>query len=162
MQKSGIDNIKEQLFPFFSFNGTVNRLQFFIASIITLPITISMYFLMVYLVAEFHYYRGSNVEGFIVTGLIALTLFFIFGWVFLSFLQRRLRELNLHNSEILFMWFIVNIFIALIFFSIVARLINVSFNRGLFEIFSVIVISIDIIFLLFLFFLKGVDNVSQE
>lgn len=105
MQKSGIDNIKEQLFPFFSFNGTVNRLQFFIASIITLPITISMYSLMVYLGSEFHYYRGSKIEGFIVMGLIALTLFFIFGWVFLSFLQRRLRELNLHNSEMLFMWF---------------------------------------------------------
>lgn len=168
MQKSGVDNIKGQLFPFFSFNETVNRLQFFIASIITLPITISMYFGTLIAYEKFRYakqyYYGDTYLKYVVMGLIALTLFFIFGWVFLSFLQRRLRDLNLHNSEILFMLFVVNIcVVSILFFLLVTDLIDMSYNgREIFELFSSVVIFIDIIFLLFLFFLKGVDNVSQE
>lgn len=167
MQKSGVDNIKGQLFPFFSFNGTVNRLQFFIASIITLPITISMYIGMPIAYDKIRYakqyYYGDTYLKYVVIALIVLILFFIFGWVFLSFLQRRLRDLNLHNSEILFMWFMVNIFVVLTFFLVLTRLIDMPYNgRKIFELFSSVVIFIDIIFLLFLFFLKGVDNVSQE
>lgn len=118
MRKSGIEHIKEQ---WFSHNGNVDRIQFFIASLITLPIIsfsgfIALYNLLGFLFKFDHLLSQSDANVIIPIAIavtfISLAIFYIFLRVFISFLIRRLNDLNLDKSK---SWFLLLPIINLLF-----------------------------------------------
>lgn len=113
----GIENIKKQLF---SFEGTVDNIKFFFASIIVIPILIFCILIVSLLTYEIHgdlYYRSI---GEIYVHLIAGELIFIFItitflYIFLSFIRRRLNDLKLSKDYAgLILVPIINVFFLLL------------------------------------------------
>ncbi|OOF82771.1 hypothetical protein BKG92_06130 [Rodentibacter ratti] len=114
----GIENIKKQLF---SFEGIVDNINFFFASLIVLPILglfISIISLLVYeIYLDIIYWHGqSHSLGTLIAWLLIFTpITIIFIHIFLSFIRRRLNDLKLSKD---YAWLIlvpiINVFFLLL------------------------------------------------
>lgn len=167
--KSGIEHIKEQLF---SFEGTANRVQFFITTVITLPIFIWWIGFGIYILGGF--IRSYYIHGRYIISDIDMAAFFVLAipgsisaYMFFAMARRRLRDLNIPMSPYINCLIFWNVFVIIEFF--VFMLLNDNARgdeRALLQAVNAFVlfgtIFIDIIVLLIMFFIKGVSNVNQE
>ncbi|OOF87297.1 hypothetical protein BKG94_09260 [Rodentibacter ratti] len=114
----GIENIKKQLF---SFEGTVDNINFFFASLIMLPILglfisiISLLGYEIYLDIIYWYGQYQSLVTLIAWLLIFIPITIIFIHIFLSFIRRRLNDLKLSKD---YAWLIfvpiINVFFLLL------------------------------------------------
>lgn len=155
---AGIDNIKKQLF---SFDGKLNRIEFFIRMVIILPIFIGA--LTFYCVGLEYFLRDirwfGKAEPWFILCLIILILSLI---LLFSTIKRRFNDLALGR----------NIFIIFCFFTLLAisslsfAFIFDSYNTQKFSLFFYGLAEgtslITIIFLLICFFIKGIEITEQK
>lgn len=165
--KSGINHIKEQLFSegkLFSFDGRANGLQFFIITLLTLPIFLWMFefglYLLMRAIIKNYSYSGDIVAFFVlfVPGCIS-------GYLFFAAARRRLRDLNIPISPYITSLILLNIVSSVLLCSVgVLQEWDEASDQfefiGFLMMFSTIII--DAIVLLIMFFIKGASNVNQE
>lgn len=161
--KTGIDHIKSQLFSegkLFSIEGRANRLQFFIITLLTLPIFIFMSELAPLI---FIHDNTPAVNAGIFFLFILLTCSTL-GYIFFAAARRRLRDLNIAKSTYIHHIILLNV-ILYILFKVVFSLLYWDTPKQLQDLIAIMttgIILVDIIVLVIMFSIKGVPNVNQE
>lgn len=165
---SGIDHIKSQLFSegkLFSFGGRANGLQFFIITLLTLPIFLLMFEFGLYSLMEA--IIKNSFDGELVIFFVLFLPGCISGYIFFAAARRRLRDLNMDIYPYINYLILLNVVSSILYVSVIF-LENWS-REGAPEqlatpsaIMIIGTIFIDVIVLLIMFFIKGVSNVNQE
>lgn len=131
--RTGLDNIKKQIF---SFNGNVSRMRFFISSVVLLPIMIGCFLLFLFGAVRLEEILTSEYHLYgigVIIVLMVLTLIFLF----------------------------ISIVSLIIFSSFVIRRLNDLSLDWKFYFISFVPI-FNVVFLIVLFFVKGIGNKEEN